>query len=1144
MKLGSGNSVHRRIRGGGIPKGAWSPSPDPSDTSWDDTVQSGKTVIPVLFHVVSKYKTVDGKRVVDTDYSHGITIEYLEEVIANVNSMLRGTFLPTYDGESVGFGGMLINEDSHGVECNFEVKLAEFIPANTYKYFNYGHADYKQYDDTGKSLRVKSPLSFNVDQISSGGASSYQNDFNTAKSNLQAAQNAANAAYTTMPNSEILAIKNWGGFVRTSGVIQYDLEHFYNPTTLLAARTAVGDAATGNYGEGESDRNEYIASPLIFGYHWMAGSYAAGEWPYNMPFGNNATQNNCSSVSASFPGLNVWVIDDESKNWGGYGSNGNAKPHYYDYHGNCFMRYKDGVKGKENFQATLLHELGHVFGLKHTWDGGVLCQAQPYGIKPEFKLPAVNQQVTPSDTSQVNANTTPNVEQFNTLSSDERTFIELWHKEFLPSYTRGLKHNDLTDSSKNFSTYIRLHRTTHNGTIVKSINSDIDSWFDISIGGISGASNLRNEYSYGQWHTAWRRLQQGYSAQQDPPFFWTGSVHSSDTAADLGGSDPQGGGAQLVINKTDGNGDLMVNVVNGSDGRTRIPFCIPNPDGTPSNDYDEFWMYNMNWLNPDYPPYPYDWSTQKIYDQYEADGSTPLCPCLYAAQTYSKTWVPGTTIQASDVSSSAFNTSTGKGTLMPTNKDFSTNESTIRTNTDAWQDMIFDLLRNARADASHNYFTHREGSGYTYEGLNKPLAKDLLDPFWLDWSDGDVWGNYRSSFGKGNWYGKYFTSGSAGTPSQHSFYEGKFYTPYAGANSGVNGALLKMQTEYNGFMPPFGFYGFSSRSCLPSQYIITGATEFDGTQVAIQGNTTGTHANSKTDTYTTGGSGNTLEGHRFLNLGYDDEAIYQPLYIRFTIGSIDSNDPLYNPFKMRLVDHMYGFNETMNMNARATHRVVAGNGNELYTTHPNSSVFGRTNLDIAESEWRRGSHVSFFSDGTGGANGYDIINLYTSNPIEGKMYKGTPITLSWMRNTMNYQRSFSYTEYLGRYNMLEDDYIRTIRPEIQSLQPSAFPTLLSEYVSPIAYSGEGTTHSYGLQTINKPLSTSQRQNAQYGGRTGVTVGQLDRMSDMLNTRVSAFGQILDYSEILSKYYEDIASAYGSYDAKTIKDSIENYLKIQ
>jgi len=60
----------------------------------------------------------------------------------------------------------------------------------------------------------------------------------------------------------------------------------------------------------------------------------------------------------------------------------------------------------------------------------------------------------------------------------------------------------------------------------------------------------------------------------------------------------------------------------------------------------------------------------------------------------------------------------------------------------------------------------------------------------------------------------------------------------------------------------------------------------------------------------------------------------------------------------------------------------------------------------------------------------------------------------------------------------------------------------------------------------------------------VTVGQLDRMSDMLNTRVSAFGQILDYSEILSKYYEDIASAYGSYDAKTIKDSIENYLKIQ
>tara|TARA_R110002012_G_scaffold161923_2_gene324170 strand:- start:2619 stop:7439 length:4821 start_codon:yes stop_codon:yes gene_type:complete len=74
---------------------------------------------------------------------------------------------------------------------------------------------------------------------------------------------------------------------------------------------------------------------------------------------------------------------------------------------------------------------------------------------------------------------------------------------------------------------------------------------------------------------------------------------------------------------------------------TRMPFCVLDNNKQPTDVFDEFWLYNFNWLNEDYPAYPDNWATDKIYDQFDDDGNS-LCPCLYADQKYSDgttTWV-------------------------------------------------------------------------------------------------------------------------------------------------------------------------------------------------------------------------------------------------------------------------------------------------------------------------------------------------------------------------------------------------------------------------------------------------------------------------------------------------------------------------
>ena len=68
---------------------------------------------------------------------------------------------------------------------------------------------------------------------------------------------------------------------------------------------------------------------------------------------------------------------------------------------------------------------------------------------------------------------------------------------------------------------------------------------------------------------------------------------------------------------------------------SRVPFCVPNADGTPSDVFDPFWFGNINWRDPKNRAYPENWPVSKLYDEFDANGDA-LCPCLYAEQSYYK----------------------------------------------------------------------------------------------------------------------------------------------------------------------------------------------------------------------------------------------------------------------------------------------------------------------------------------------------------------------------------------------------------------------------------------------------------------------------------------------------------------------------
>ena len=335
MKLGSGNSMHRRARGGGIAKGAWAPHDDPSGGGWADPINQNqinyqKNIVPVLVNVIQDWVTDDSGNRVLSEKSGAITKEFVESCISDVNSMLQGTYQPKYQGVDCGQLGPAIEHSLHGVAGNYQLALANYIPVNYFERWLYRHNTYvKTPAETGSS-GVKTPISFDIPNISSGGNSNYQTEFDAAKGALKNAKAKATSNYSSYVNQDMLDIKNYGGLIKTDGVFFYDVEHYYNPSTLVSARTAIGDA-------------DATAVDAVDPFNALYLDLADGET-------NAGTdeQSACNHVTNAFPGLVVWIYD--AGDVVSYGSRGNASFPTWDDNGSVWMQggYSNLFSGDED----------------------------------------------------------------------------------------------------------------------------------------------------------------------------------------------------------------------------------------------------------------------------------------------------------------------------------------------------------------------------------------------------------------------------------------------------------------------------------------------------------------------------------------------------------------------------------------------------------------------------------------------------------------------------------------------------------------------------------------------------------------------------------------------------------------------------
>lgn len=1603
-KLGKGNSVNRKSRGGGIDliptKARYAVEPDPTGSSWSSDISYEKDTLPIMVNVLQKYTTDDsGNRVLHPD-SGNVNKKFIEEVISVLSQMLKGTYRNRKGGELVGGLTPVLDNENHGESAYAGAGLTPFIPANLFKYWLYRFNNpVKNPTDTKGGYKTK--ISFDVTNITTGGNSAHQTEYNTARANLLSAQTTANNAHTAHGGQDLEDIANYGGLLKTDGIFFWDIEEYYDPAVFRAKRTTI-DGSNPGLSDSEDPFHDLFKE-------MQYDHDQEKEWITS-----------AENFSNGFPGVTLWMIDgvlQQEVGWLGRANfpatsgNGNiwvqasfpelANPMHDDYENT-----------KEKFASTLLHEVGHMLGLRHAYEGGSLMQYAPHmtesgfveTIQPTVQMPALNAEVSaPTSYSNSNqnaiyeTNTTKDVERFNKLDHEKKSFMEYFYRAYLPSFTRGVFHDELIDSSKDFSSHIRLPRVktkdaNNNDVVVKSINTAVNSikYFDWSIAGITGWDNIIDKYGPAGFHALTERLKMGLDAHQDLPFWWTGSVHDSDYAVncgptygysvspnaqdgfvansdtgsddltglfmtsglpngaaggldcgantagsitdfawpqdgylvdssrwsslcvfprdlfpysqtsgsesdvmslsfwvkfdtvnvnqilicknggtyhntanlfmvglikdvtdsnkykltaflrdnsapaefdtgfmggdsaesrmfissndklgrvtmgsewtstdwnhvvltfepvthdgnpdtkvhmylngtdvesngylfgdddtpnssgatparyrrisqmghtidnsftgaynhsddfgrdmnnwlvgvrpvkmvdcsvldddcdgDEGATDPSGqtitnthtgkvrfgnrfdgkftefgmftktltsaevtaiwnsgtpidlragspcspsigsvtnytssgalanchayykfdektaitdgwderrvrdykphswtnntnvygGGKQLVINKTDANGHLLV------EAKTRIPFCIPNEDGTPSNDYDEFWMYNMNWLNPAYPPYPPNWPTDKIYDATDNLGN-PLCPCLYAEQTYSKTWVPNTGITPGDIRTNLGEDANGNRVIKPgatVGMNDTTITSTKRDNIKLMWEFLFERddkdYKYEDLDVGNCKWTHpaynpydwdysfmcNYNSGYWtadtaevigFDGrmnqvfgfngntiygweffANLSRSTDILDSsWWLPfWGANDY---YSSVFQAGCYWFEMSAAYFGGTPGPHmgitqdldedgvyderisNVYANHFIAPFAGGtgvqNNNYREIMLVGDPEWSEFFP---YENFLPTSTLRNGYMPDFGVYGFGPRTCPPSDYVSNMSSTVLER-TTGPEG---VAEMIFDTNTDD--------IRFLSWGANY-DQQFMPYVVKFFTGSLNPGDGFNYNpykvdvSKMGYKTAA----DWYGIDNNVPVGPYTSaFDIAQSYNPRvmGQAINYHNPPLGPISTRILSDTYErkpnhpyTNPLNGKLYKGNPVGPDQLLNAMNYNRMVPIPEYEGRYitgHWYLHDIIQSQRAQIPGLttNPLAAGVSLADYPSD-AYQ---TIHRWG-----------------YSGMSAFSKSQLLRMRRVMEQERGKTKGMLDFGRLMHKYLTDLNVDY-SHDANEIKTALEKY----
>ena len=1086
-------------------------NPEPEET----IVEVEGASIPITFHVLNEYeKDLNGDYVSawDQTASDGYfwnTLEFTQQDAAQIvhylNQMLNGTYqTANWDGNNTGVTGPAIYDPNHGERFRYNVVLNQYIPSNFYKYFLHHFDDYRIDYDENNGLLKKNSMSIVTTDVTADNSNSYYNEFvgaqnniNTALSTAQTNYNNALAAQQALTGSESQEatdavnqkvidtekILSYGGFLKFDGYINYNILQYYNRDKI--SQKAVDLGQDNNIDKSSKDPF-YRMSLELESDNRLASSFLDSTSDQEI---------SCAKISAAIPGLNVWIYNAGfkiSRGWTGLGD----APNYGDaYGGTCYMSTRRLNKSpnwsKREFASILLHEIGHVYGLAHSFYGGNIWLKNGK-TKPEIETPIWGDTIHTSDNEQIQEDQHTDATASNTLNFDEVTFINLFHEKALPSFTRGLRHSDLIDESKNFSTYFNFHRRNYtdsegNVKVIKSVNTSPNEFMDFSIAGENNFDNLLASYGYRGFSYIFRRLNNAHYASQDLPFFWTGSYFWSIDENGAGGTAPEwdvedyvyapnkdGYSAVRTVHTAYGSrevGDVIngspkidrynekisainanipsggrINVINytvmgdtaGVNFKTRVPFCVPDENGNPTDDYDEFWMYKLNWLNDNYRLYPDNWPTTKMYDEFDDDGN-PLCPCLYKDQYYSKTLSKNDSVANEDHFNKAivlrptpFRT---PGSENSDQTDINSKHTKVREGTFSnTKYEYFGYYRNYRSNRGdwsnlmNNFFTNRDDNDYEYQSGNYSYTtgKDIMSIF--------MQGRHfkRDSNNIMNWFGS-------------SWYDDKnIYGSLNSTDYANNYNELKHVTSKSGFIPEFGFSGFTGRQQCPDAFVLTQIPESElvpGTNL-INFYAASTWDDGVQDNYSLGMA------------GFDGDSVFMGLIIRSTYGSTDPNSEYYNPFKIDLSS----FTED---------------------NYKRNSLISQ----LISDRWDYGSDPN------------------PVNPFNNYNYLGQTLTTNFFKYTMFYGFHLPVAEWdEGRY--------------------------ITDHVTMQEYIDEGY-RSYKTQY--------------HDTRSVISPDGLHRMHDYIDLDVEKLGETGRTAELYHRESSNLLNDYGSLNGEETRDAIEKYL---